>query len=103
MRKRGTLANIGMRAEVLWFAQEMERKLQENDHKGGWDTCSPKWLLNRLRQETAELELAIATGDPVKTTREAADVANFAMMIADVSVENASLKQHDEESEGGDG
>jgi NTP pyrophosphatase (non-canonical NTP hydrolase) len=78
------MADGGMRSEVVWFAQEMERKLQENDYKSHWSGCSPKWLLNRLRQETSELERAIAKGDAKDIAREAADVGNFAMMIADV-------------------
>ena len=28
-----------MREEVKWFAEQMENKLQENDHKGGWQDC----------------------------------------------------------------
>lgn len=78
----------GMRPAVHWFANEMERQLQENDHKSGWDTLSLKWLLNRLRQETQELERAIAKGTGI--TDEAADVANFAMMIADNSAVDAA-------------
>ena len=72
-----------MRDEVVWFAQEMETNLRANDCKGGWDGCSPKWLMNRLRQETAELRRAIEHGNPEAILSEAADVANFAMMIAD--------------------
>lgn len=71
----------GMRGEVLWFAQEMEGQLQENDHKDGWEERSAKWLLNRLKQEVGELERAIENKKNV--VDEAADVANFAMMIAD--------------------
>ena len=88
------------REAVAVFAQEMERKLRENDHKGGWLECEPKWLLKRLRQEAGELERALeifAAGDVgdmegerkaaalERIRREAADVANFAMMIADVT------------------
>ena len=68
---------------VLRFAEVMELKLLENSHKQGWGQLSPKWLLNRLRQETRELEGALKTGTPELIAREAADVANFAMMIAD--------------------
>ena len=71
----------GMRPQVAWFANEMERRLEENDHKGGWECCTDKWLFNRLRQEMKELACAVKEGRGV--VEEAADVANFAMMIAD--------------------
>jgi NTP pyrophosphatase (non-canonical NTP hydrolase) len=72
---------VGLRPPVAWFANEMERQLQANDHKTGWDHMAARQLLNRLKQETIELERAIESGKNV--AEEAADVANFAMMIAD--------------------
>ena len=70
----------GMRETVHWFANEMEFQLIENDHKSGWRGLTNAWLLNRLRQEVGELERAVIEGKNV--IEEAADVANFAMMIA---------------------
>lgn len=75
--------NISCRPSVNWFAEKMELKLRENDHKGGWEHCSPHWLLDRLKQEVLELENAISSSDANEITKEAADVANFALMIAD--------------------
>lgn len=85
------------------FADLMEAKLRENDHKGGWDECDVDWLLTRMDEESRELTKcrfeearAIVGVGPLMITREgrdsarrqiggeAADVANFAMMIADV-------------------
>jgi len=86
------------------FADEMEAKLDANRHKGdaeGWQRESAAWLLERLKAEVAELESALAwhpcgcreaccqhdyfgRGAP-SVTGECADVANFAMMIADVA------------------
>jgi NTP pyrophosphatase (non-canonical NTP hydrolase) len=71
---------------VLWFAGEMERQLRANDHKGGWSRDKQHGLLARLREETQELSaeiLAMQERDPYQVVKEAADVANFAMMIAD--------------------
>lgn len=78
-----------LRHEVQVFAAAMERKLRENDYKGGWRHMAPKWLLKRLRQEVKELErrLAEKTAKPKEIASEAADVANFAMMIADTAGE----------------
>ena len=76
-----------VRPEVLWFAQQMEAKLQANDHKGGWENESIHSLIGRLGQEWRELHDALFPPwkrDPERVAEEAADVANFAMMIADV-------------------
>jgi NTP pyrophosphatase (non-canonical NTP hydrolase) len=72
---------------VYRMAEQMEQKLSENRHKGdrrGWILDSPEALIRRCREELDELEAAVLaeqTGESV--WREAADVANFAMMIAD--------------------
>lgn len=82
---------------VRAFAHWMEAKLDENIHKGdrnGWLKDDPHSLLRRLREEVDELEDAMnfwsshgADGQiPAavdRITREASDVGNFAMMIAD--------------------
>jgi hypothetical protein len=96
--------SIELRPEVQAFAEAMEMKLRLNDHKGGWKKEHPKaYLFRRLGDEIRELEYAIddqinaiqmlhredATPKLVeiqgnKVLSEAVDVANFAMMIADV-------------------
>ena len=77
---------------VIEFAVEMERQLQDNDHKSGWGHLDLEDLLKMLKEEVEELERAICQGDILippgkkeinKIIHEAADVANFAMMIAD--------------------
>lgn len=71
-----------MRPELKMFAQYMEHKLKLNDHKGGWEQTSIPVLFKRLREELHELEQAISTEPELNIMMEAADVANFAMMIA---------------------
>ena len=78
------------------FLTEMRRKLDEGRKKGydgwdtHWDTCGPEvsgvggWMVNRLLQEVAELIVAVSNDDGPAIASEAADVANFSMMIADV-------------------
>ena len=76
------------RDEVAWFATVMEQKLRENEHKTGWSTDSLRALMRRLDQEANELERRLdggSGGSPAEIIREAADVANFAMMIADMA------------------
>jgi NTP pyrophosphatase (non-canonical NTP hydrolase) len=73
-----------LRDSVDRFAQQMERKLRANDHRPGWMNDSPEALLRRLREEVDELEAVVKANGP-GVVGEAADVANFAMMIAEVA------------------
>lgn len=81
-----------MRKEVAEFAEVMEKKLRDNEHKGGWDDESIDYLTFRLRQETTQLfdALRIFHANPHEHSgrlveEECADIANFAMMINDLS------------------
>lgn len=81
-----TKEDIFLRDEIAIFAVQMEMKLRENDHKPGWKDNSPSILMFRLTDELNELHDAIYHGGPPSLIRaEAVDVANFAMMISDVS------------------
>ena len=90
-----------MRKEVKQFAKQMEIKLRENDHKGGWSNCRLKDLWGMIGIEIHELlwELHecnvnsisenITKNGAQKITRECADIANFAMMISDIATKKA--------------
>jgi hypothetical protein len=74
------------RLEVQRFAMAMERKLRQNDHKGGWDQMSGDELLERLDEEVDELKKVLhpmRKRQPQLVLKEAVDVANFCMFIAD--------------------
>lgn len=86
-----------VRPEVAWFGELMEEKLRTNDYKGGWKECSLLWLLAKLSEEIGELSERIMGlytpdgqilrgdyHDAQLIEREAADVGNVAMMIADL-------------------
>ena len=73
-----------IRESVLFFAAEMDKKLRENDHKGDWLDLPLDYLMNRLYQGVNELFHSIRQGDNKNSIKEAADVGNFAMMIADI-------------------
>ena len=75
-----------VREPVAAFARLMERNLRANDHKGvdGWRRMSLLWLLKRLGQEYDELAKALESKDAERIESECADVANFAMGIADI-------------------
>ena len=87
---------IKPRMVVVWFAQEMEKALRAHDKTrgfAGWTNDHPVDLLNHLLEEVKELKETIspsedfkeAVPDPVQTIDEAVDVANMAMMIADIA------------------
>ena len=70
------------------LAHYMREKLDENSHKNdkqAWLAVDPNWLLARLLDEVEELaiEMDEPSTDYEAVWREAADVANFAGMIAD--------------------
>lgn len=82
--------------ELAHFVIRMQFKLDLNKDKDcsqmnprnkgrSWKKCSHRWLLYRLRQETLELEKALACGTKREIEDEAADVANFAMFIYDTA------------------
>ncbi len=103
------------RDSVKSFSMLMEAVLRDNDHKGGWLECSPLWLLAKLNEEVGELGRAIAIeyhpsgrklldypdtngghGMTNNLVRECVDIANVAMMLADVFAETA-VSQEDPE------
>ena len=76
---------VELRDEIRWFAEQMELRLRANDHKGGWTDEDEVWLWSRIGEEWQELHGAmyVAPKSHQAVIREAADVANFAMMLAD--------------------
>lgn len=84
------MEHLGLRPEVATFARAMERQLRANDHKPGWKADDSFSLYERMVQESRELLLALAAhknrgGMEGEIMSEAADIGNFAMMVADVT------------------
>lgn len=101
-----------MNIAITHFARNMQTKLDRNknkpcpemnpDGKGRtWKHCKLQWLLQRLREETTELEETLKKLEEAKRLGcservltnvasdvmfEAADVGNFAMMIHDIAM-----------------
>lgn len=69
------------RPKVRKFAWEMEKQLRANEYKGGWKNCDSDFLLNELKKNYNKVWMLCA-GDP-EVLRRCANIANFAMMIAD--------------------
>ena len=89
------------------FLDAMRSKLQQGRENGyvGWDehwegtiwsTNDPiGYLLDLLNHEVLELDRAINTGTKEEVKFEAADVANYAMLIADY-IGGLSVEKKDE-------
>ncbi len=89
-----TAGNLGR------FMAIMGDKLAENDHKLGWHSVTLIYHMRRMYQEVAELhgtlknlkvDLNTSGHHPLNSTdaklvaRECADIANFAMFVADLT------------------
>lgn len=76
------------RAVLVDFAQALEATISRNDHKPDWVREPQQTLVDKLREEVAELEheLRVADEAPGSTPRvalEALDVALCALMLWD--------------------
>lgn len=70
---------------LFQFASAMSDELDRNSYKSGWHGCTDAYLLKRLSEEVEELRRALARQprNAKEVLSEAADVANFAFMLAD--------------------
>ncbi len=79
------------------FIEMMKEQFRANSHLGDWrertvqhpggtdEPVTTAYALMRLNEELRELRLAVETGqEPGVVFREAADVANFALIVADL-------------------
>lgn len=71
-----------LRPEVAAFAQLMEEKLRENDHKRGWKNDLPRHLLARVCDELAELLQSF--------TAVSDDGPHFALLVSTYQIAGAA-------------
>lgn len=72
------------RKEVMKFASYMENQLAVNEHKGHWHREHQEFLFREMARNVSKLYEALNTDkDKAEVTIRAANIANFAMMIAD--------------------
>lgn len=84
-----------VRKEVMDFSELMEIKLRKNDHKTDWKANpNPEWFFTRLLEEVDELRQAMKYERSGDIMEEAADVANFAMMIFDIYMQKEEMLRH---------
>ena len=73
------------RKVIFDFARDMESQLKVNDHKRGWDHTSESYLLGKIQYNLSTLDGKLSKDDRDKheITIRCANIANYAMMIAD--------------------
>jgi NTP pyrophosphatase (non-canonical NTP hydrolase) len=82
----GDMAQYG--PDIRRFVDAMVYKLERNAHKGRWENLTLSNAFQLLLGEVQELQEEV-NGDQnmVRTMLEAADVANFALMVAAIVME----------------
>ena len=85
------LVEIGVAPDLQRFFDAMIYKLRRNAHKGRWDTLSMDEAFADLGGEVDELSGAIASGSTSEILMEAADVANEALICANIALEAKGL------------
>lgn len=74
------------RKVVSEFAHDMEKQLKANEHKDGWGETRNGYLTHRLWNKVDKLTNSVLSKpdkDKHQITKLCADIANYAMMIAD--------------------
>lgn len=67
------------------FAHAMRRRFREKSDRGDWLNKDLGWAFVRLAEETGELAALVTSGaDPQFIQKQAADIANFALVIDDL-------------------
>jgi NTP pyrophosphatase (non-canonical NTP hydrolase) len=75
----------------------MRYKLHVNRKKGKWEGAKISDLFKLLVKEIEELHETVQDGNQIATVLEAADVANYALMIAHVAMKMATRPEEEEE------
>ena len=83
----------GNRPELEAFANVMEARLRENASRGDWRALNFYYLIACLASNLGQLVRAFQVSKPEVVLRSAADMANYAMMIADLYGELGAKKR----------
>ena len=78
-----------MRECIKAFSNVMETKMLLNEHKGGHERLRIDELMKLLTQEVRELKTEVDSKDYKAVILECADVANYAMLIADKCIKRS--------------
>lgn len=80
-----TAVDETLHRDVQRFVDAMVYKLHKNSHKGKWENLDIEDAIRLLKEEVVELQESVKTGNFVEMLLEAADIANFAMMVASIA------------------
>lgn len=78
-----------LRESVQLFAEAMEQRLRENEHKDGWEDIDREWL---LRMAESNIETYKNTE---RLPKQLEDAANYLMMIWDVQTRSLASQVGD--------
>lgn len=62
-------------------------KMAMNSHKGNIEDVNPSAIMDLLREEIEELQVAVESGDLMAVLQEAADTQNFVIALAYQQIE----------------
>jgi hypothetical protein len=79
----------GIEPALKSFFEAMVYKLHKNAHKGRWEDMNLSKAFDGIVDETSELNEALNRGSNIEIILEAADVANFAMICANIAIKEA--------------
>ena len=72
--------------EIRRFFDAMLFKLRKNAHKGKWEGMHPDVARQMMSDELHELNKAFEENNSVEILLEAADVANFCLIVANIMI-----------------
>lgn len=81
---------VAYEAELKQLVDAMRYKLKKNAHKGKWEGMTLDKAIELLKGEVAELEEAASRDSDIEIILEAADVANFALIVANLAMKRGA-------------
>lgn len=76
--------------EIKQLVDAMRYKLKKNNHKGKWEEMTLIKAIELLKEEVKELEEAASRDSDIEIILEAADVSNFAMIVANLAMKRGA-------------
>lgn len=73
--------------DIRRFVDAMVYKLNRNSKKGRWEGGRIQEYLEKLREEVLELSEGVQQRNTIDIILEAADVANFALIISSMAMD----------------
>lgn len=89
-----------------WFQEKCKEILLDNIHKNGWKNCSLNYLIGQISNHLQEIEEANSQYGKknidhnewqLKVIDHCCDIANFAMMVADVTCIRPKMGEIDDD------